>query len=161
MLVYHNPSSDVLHPSGIMLAEPGVIAQHPGWSGKYSAVRWQAPQAGTYQINAGFFGISELDQQTTTDVHILVNNTSVFDGLVEGHWANENVRIGTNNAMSLTLANNDYIDFVVGFGSNGNYFNDSTRLDANITKAAEPATWGILLAGLGLIGFITRRRTGD
>jgi hypothetical protein len=156
-VVFHNSTNTVLHPAGTIYAAPGIIAEHPGANGQFAVIRWTAAQAGSYQVNAGFFGISEAGQQTSTDVHVLKNNISVFDGLVQGHWANENVRIGSGT-LNFTLAANDTIDFVVGYGSNHNYYFDSTRLDAVITAVPEPETWGMLVLGLGLIGLAARRR---
>lgn len=156
--VWSNTSLEVLHPAGTIYAAPGILGQHPGDNGQYSVVRWTTQQSGTYSIDAGFFGISESGQQTSTDVHILKNNVSHFDGLVEGHWASENFRVGTTAPLTFSLIAGDTVDFVVGFGSNGNYGFDSTRLTASIAAVPEPETYAMLLAGLGLMGGIARRR---
>ena len=156
--VYNNPTSSALNPAGTIYAAPGVLAEHPGSGGQYAVVRWTAQQSGTYSVNAGFYGISAQGQATSTDVHVLKNGASQFDGLVEGHWANENVRVGTSAPLTFALQAGDKVDFVVGYGSNGNYLYDSTRLTATIAAVPEPETYAMLLAGLGLMGGIARRR---
>ena len=57
----------------------------------------------------------------------------------------------------LTVAIGDKIDFVVGRGTNGTYFNDSTALSATFTFVPEPASliiWGLI----GACGFFAVRR---
>ncbi len=157
-VVFHNQTANVQTPAGTIYAAPGIIAEHPGANGQFAVIRWTAPQAGNYTLNFGFFGISAAGQATTTDVHVLKNNSSLFDGLVQGHWANENFRVGSANPLTFSLASNDHIDFVVGRGSNGNYFYDSTRLNATISAVPEPETYAMMLAGLGLLGFMAKRR---
>ena len=158
-VVFHNPTSGALSPWGTIYAEPGALAAHPGSQGELAVVRWTAQSSGSYTVNAGFYGISQSGQTTTTDVHVLKNGVSSFDGLVEGHWANEKVRVGPS-VLNFSLNAGDNVDFVVGYGSNGNYYCDSTRLDATITAVPEPETYAMLLAGLGLVGAIARRRKG-
>jgi hypothetical protein len=156
-LVFHNPTSYALELSGTVYAEPGVLVAHPGSQGELAVVRWTAQSSGSYTVNAGFYGISKSGETTTTDVHVLKNGVSSFDGLVEGHWAIENVRVGPT-VLNFSLNAGDHVDFVVGYGSNATYYYDSTRLDATITAVPEPETYALLLAGLGLVGAIARRR---
>lgn len=40
----------------------------------------------------------------------------------------------------------------------GDYSNDSTGLNLTLTAVPEPATWGMMIAGFGLIGTVLRRR---
>ena len=156
--VFHNPTSSALDTwSGTAHLEPGVLVAHPGSQGELAVVRWTAQSSGSYAVNAGFYGISQSGQVTTTDVHVLKNGVSSFDGLVEGHWAYENVRVGPT-VLNFSLNAGDHVDFVVGYGSNNDYHFDSTRLDATITAVPEPETYAMLLAGLGLVGVIARRR---
>jgi hypothetical protein len=67
---------------------------------------------------------------TTTDVHVLHDNSDIAPG-------NINLN-GSGNTFSSTSTVNvvpgDAIDFAVGYGSDGNYFSDSTGLDAVVCK---------------------------
>lgn len=105
--------------------EPGRLSFHPGPKGEYAVVRWTAPAAGEYRIKAGFRAI---DQQTTTDVHILHDGRSVFDGFVRLEGAGPFV----SHEQTLAAARGDTLDFVVGWG-NGAHVCDSTGLEVAIT----------------------------
>jgi hypothetical protein len=158
-----NITGSVLYPSGTIYAAPGTLNVHPSSVGGYAVVRWTAEQAGAYDVAGGFYGISMAGARTSTDVHILKNGASLFDGLVEGHWANENFRVGPAGALHLQLSVGDTLDFAVGYGSNHSWGWDSTRVDAVITgnlaaPIPEPETYAMLLAGLGVLGFVGRRR---
>lgn len=156
--VYHNPTDVMQHPAGTIDIEPGELGMHPGYDGTLAVVRFTAPGSGDYKLNAGFYGISALNKQTSTDVHVLKNGAALFDGLVEGHWANEHVRVGMNAPVTLHLNAGDHLDFAVGFGRDQTYWADSTRLDAQITAVPEAESWAMLAAGLGLLGFAARRK---
>ncbi len=108
--------------------EPGQLSFHPGPKGQYSVVRWTAPQAGEYAVHAAFLGI---DQQTTTDVHLLAGGRSVFDGWINLHGQGRR----TAYDGKLTVAQGDTLDCVVGFG-NGTYVCDSTGLEFRVTGPA-------------------------
>ena len=79
-------------------------------------------------LEGTFAGIA---QRTTTDVHVLHNGRSVYDGWinVEGQ-GNESLF-----SKSLALARGDTVDFAVGFG-NGFYGGDTTALSARIQSPA-------------------------
>ncbi len=48
------------------------------------------------------------------------------------------------------------LDFVVN--SAGSYYDDSTGLSATIAAVPEPATWGLMITGFGLVGVARRAR---
>ncbi len=104
-----------------------LLNVHPGPNGEKSTLRWTAPAAGSYQAAGRFQGIDTAS--STTDVHILHNNTEV--------WANNLSGYGSQAPYNLTLSVNagDVIEFLVGFGSNNSYSNDSTGLEAIITPS--------------------------
>jgi len=103
------------------------VALHPGPQGEYSVVRWIAPAADRYRIAAAFAGLN----QATTDVHLFHNGRSQFAAQLNlGGKPNT-----ATHTLELTLAKDDTLDFVVGWG-NGNYGSDSTALTATIESAA-------------------------
>lgn len=149
--VVHNTSSSTAQSGTVKLAG-NQAAFHPDNFGNLSVYRFLAPSAGSYLLEANF---SSADTHgATTDIHVLNNGTSLFDGIING--------VGSTQSFSttLTLGVGDHIDFTVGKGSN-NYFNDTTGLDATLTSATvpEPTTLAIwsLLGGIGLV-FGHRRR---
>src|SRR5579862_6769865 len=122
--VFHNPSGSVVQQTTVTI-QPGQAGFHPGPNGEYSVYRFTAPAAGPYALNAVFTGIDTVG--TTTDVHVLDEGTSLFSGNINGFGSTQSF------ATTLTLAAGDHVDFVVGVGSNGTFFNDSTALDATLT----------------------------
>jgi len=91
-------------------------------------VRWTAPEAGQCAVRAAFLAI---DQSTTTDVHVLHNGKSVFDGQIRLDGAGERSEYNGQLGMS----QGDTLDFVVGWG-NGTYVCDSTGLQIRVTAAS-------------------------
>ncbi len=114
--------------------DPGEILLHPGPNGEVSLLRFTAPTTGFYRATGSFFGRDH--SGTTTDVHLLANGTSVFDGAVNGYGP------GTGPGFDKTvfLAAGGTLDFGVGYGSNGTYFSDSTGLiaDVSVTTPNQP-----------------------
>jgi PEP-CTERM motif len=130
-------------------AQSNTVNLHPGPAGELAVARWTAPTAGLYQISGNFRGNDVAG--TTTDVHVLHNANAIVNSAVSG--------FGTTQGFSQTvsLAAGDRIDFAVGTGGNG-YFNDSTGLSAIISAVPEPSSYAFLIAGLGVVAFIARRR---
>ncbi len=109
---WHTPQ--VSHSAGSPL-----IHMHPGPQGQATIMRWTAPTATTVNISGRFENMNS----ATTDVHVVHNSSAaLFDGAinVQGSVAPFSIR--------KTVAAGDTLDFVVGWGSNGNYNSDSTGL---------------------------------
>ena len=123
-MVAKNTTSSTITVSTVQFP-PNVLDMHPGANGQYAVVRFTAPSGSTYSFSGSFTGLDTLG--TTTDVHILKNGSaSLFSGAVPGASA------PTFN-ITQNLFAGDTIDFAVGYGANGNYFNDSTGLQASVT----------------------------
>jgi hypothetical protein len=128
-----------------------LLLMHPGQDDQDSVIQFTAPNAGTYHVTGEFVGIATAG--TTTDVHILANGTtSLFSTEVTG--------LGTVESFDVTrtLAAGQTLDFVVGFGTNGNFTSDSTGITADISLTPEPALYGMLGAGLAGVFVALRRR---
>lgn len=118
---------------------------HPGQSGAFADVRLTVPTAGAATLNVTFSGIDAVG--TSTDVHVLLNGSSLFSALVNGSGASQAY------STTLTFTAGDVVDFLVGVGSNGNFVDDSTGFYATLTSAAdtavpEPGALGALLVGM-------------
>ena len=115
---------------------PGQVALHPGADGQYSVVRWTAPAAGEYALAAVFTGMAN-QGAVTTDVHVLHQGKSVFDGFLNLHGqANQ-----ATFAKTLTLEKGDAVDAVVGPGD-GDPYDDATALELTI-KSADGRTFDV------------------
>jgi hypothetical protein len=95
---------------------------HPSSNDQYSVVRWTAPAQGVYILEGAFIGL-DYRGPTTTDVHVLVNSTV---SLFQGEISSFNQPLSFKEAVALRAG--DTVDFAVGFGSDGNYDNDSTGI---------------------------------
>lgn len=126
---------------------PSTLLQHPGASGQYSILRITLGASSTYKINGGFSN----GDNASTDVHILANGASIFDGGVNGSGSFANFGLSQYFTAGTT------IDFAVGNGGNG-YNYDSTFLSASVASVPEPATWAMMLGGFGIAGATLRRR---
>ena len=135
--------------SGTAQFAPGTLSLHPGAFGEVEILRFKVPATGQYLISGAFFG-QDFVGPTTSDAHIMVNGTSVFDALI--------LDSGINHSFNLTLAleAGSHLDFAVGFGfltPNGfdsNYY-DSTGLSALITPVPEPSALALIGLGAGVL----------
>jgi hypothetical protein len=153
--VFKNSTPNAINAFGTVSLPAGDLAFHPGSAGEFSEIMWTAPAAGLYLINATFTGLSYAPGHfTTTDVHILVNNSSVYDSFITGASYGESVSYVS--PLPISLAAGDTITFAVGFGSNNNYFYDTTGIAGLISSVPLPST--MLLLGSGLLGLGLLRR---
>jgi len=140
--VSHNSTNTTINVFGSVRYNPGQAGLHPGPDGTYSDFRFTAPVSGTYDLAALFTGIDFVGP-TSTDVHVLLNGSSLFSGAVTAFGS------GPSYTSTLSLVAGDRVDFAVGFGSNRNYIFDSTGLDATLTlhTAAVPEPGSLTLLG--------------
>lgn len=131
---------------------PGELALHPGIGRQDSIVRWTAPDTGTLFLTTTFEG-RDNGAGTTTDVHVLDNNRSLFSANVNGFGPSSDQSFST----SLSVTKGDVIDFAVGVGPDGNFVSDTTGLSASINfspaAAGVPEPSSILLFGMGGASF--------
>ena len=106
---------------------PGQAAFHPGPNGEYSVYRFTAPASGSYRLESSFVGCDTAG--TTTDVHVLLNSTPIFNAFVSGFGPNTGPTFNTN----LVFQTDDQVDFAIGFG-NGAFWNDSTGISARLVR---------------------------
>jgi hypothetical protein len=115
----------------------GQIAMEASNTGQFSLVRFIAPQAGVYTIEAFFEGIHF--GLSTTDVHILRNAESLFDAVIDGYGGDEHFHAVQGSSpkasfkKSIQLRAGDVITFAVGYGLNKTHYSDTTGLSAKIT----------------------------
>ena len=150
--VAHNSTALPMNWAGTTTVAPGALSLHPGPNGQVAILRFTAPSTGQYAINGAFFGQDYIGP-TTTDVHLLLNGSSIFDGVVSD--------FGTSQPFNITtaLTAGSRLDFAVGFGSNQTYLYDSTGLAATITQVPEPTTLVLAGVAVGLLCLSRRRKT--
>jgi hypothetical protein len=121
-----------LHSSGQWALKPHQIAMEGSNTGQFCMLRLVPPVAGNYRVKAVFegvhFGLS------STDVHVLLNAASLFDGIIEGYGGDPAFHVITGAHPSavyegtLHLEKSDVITFAVGYGANKTFYNDTTGL---------------------------------
>lgn len=154
--VWENISgSDIIY--GTAYHPVGWLIMHPDELGDYSVVRYTVPAAGGYTISGAFEGLDS-SGPTTTDVHVLLNNSSLFDAAVSAYYTNP----GGYRPFSITqdFSAGDNVDFAVGYGTDGFYDFDSTGLQGDIAPGVpEPSAFVVTTAGLALFSWLRRRRS--
>jgi hypothetical protein len=151
--VTHNGTGAAITHSSVTWG-PGDLAFHPGASGEYADIRFTVPDSGPYALESSFAGADFLGP-TSTDVHILLNETLIFDGTVNAYG------LGPSYSTTRSLTAGDTVDFVVGVGADGNYSNDNTRLVAQFSQVPEPSTlivWSLVGALAVTLGWWRRRK---
>jgi hypothetical protein len=152
--IVHNGTNQSVTLSNTVTYAPGQFGMHSGPGGEYAVVRFTAPISGGYLLTSRFSGLDFVGP-TTTDVHVLLNNSAVFSAAVNSFGAGPSY----SPSSVFSLQAGDTIDFAVGFGANGNYFFDSTGLSARISAIPEPATLLQFAAGVLFLLALAQNRT--
>lgn len=129
-----NPTGNTItitQPTGLMIWNPGQLSLHPGSVNlEYCVLRFTAPASGEFQVTGAYSSVDKY-YGATTDVHILKNGTSIFDGTVMGKQS------VSSFDQTVELNAGDVLDFAVGPYQYGGGW-DSTGLAATITLANHP-----------------------
>jgi hypothetical protein len=133
----HTLEPSVFHNGGLLpqgyadLTVPsGALGLYPGATNEASVVRWTAPAAGTYSIDATFTGIST--PLTTVEVGVLVNNvTGAGTSAALNSFGGGNTF--TYSAPAQSLAAGTHVDFYVWTGFNRDDAPGGVSVDARIT----------------------------
>jgi hypothetical protein len=150
--VLHNGTNAPIIINSTALYNPGQLGFHPGPNGENSVIRFTAPATTTYSLASSFTGIDE--EGTTTDVHVFVNGVSIYSNLINGYGAVDTF------STSLSLNAGAHVDFIVGYGSNGNYNFDSTGLTATLVTVPEPTSFVLAaIATIMITGYEFQRRS--
>jgi len=131
-------------------AAPGQVVLHPGplSFGDVTIVRFTAGAAGTYAVAGQFFAGDSGDMSAA----VVLNGDALHPLQSYG---------STNNSPSLAsfqqyLGAGQTLDFVVG--NNGSFYSGNTPIAVTINAVPEPESYAMLFAGLGLLGFLARRK---
>jgi hypothetical protein len=139
--------------SGTVTYSTDYINLHPASDDTFAVLRYIITVPGSYQITGAFRG-QDLNG-TSTDVHVLINGAEAFGTEVTGYLD------PSKQAFSFvsSLNANDTIDFAVGFGTDNNYFYDSTGLQGTIVDAPapEPASVFLMFTAVALLGFFRKK----
>jgi hypothetical protein len=131
--IAHNVTYMVEGPFGgaFVIYPSRAMSMHPGVNCELADLRFAVPKKGKYKISGRFYAM-DYNLGTTTDVHVSVNGATAFNGMID---YNAGLRDASFTVTPLgTLLAGDLIDFQVGCGSNGNYFSDTTGLNAVIER---------------------------
>jgi hypothetical protein len=91
---------------------PGRLGMLSGMDRDDTILRWTAPAKGDYELTAKFIDISK--KKSTTATIVLHNGKPVFDSYINmEHQGQEQ-----NFSKTITLEQNDIIDFALNFGGN-------------------------------------------
>lgn len=122
--VLHNGTANQITTHNAIYV-PNALGLHPGDQGEVAIVRWTAPTAGTYAVNAKFGGA----EAGMANVVVQKNGVTLFQDVK--NTSDPQLLAPKTYIGQVSVAAGDTLDFVVGNGGNG-YISDSTRLEATL-----------------------------
>lgn len=164
--LWNNPDNVAFDPSvfknmtdqtvtfGTLTLNPYETAFHPGQTGQYSVYQFTAPTAGTYDINSTF-GPRDSGR---TSVYVLAGGNQIYT---------DDLATDPNASFtgSETLSQGETVDFAVGFSPGNGFNNDTTAIDATVSRvapvpeAATSVSFALLLAMGGMILLRSRKQS--
>ena len=133
----NSASTLMTDPTDSWALQPGEVAMEGSAAGQYSVIQFAVPHTAVYDIEADFAGVHV--RLSTTDVHVMVNDASVFAGSIDGYGGDPSFHAIEGQSPQATyrgtqtLQIGDVVSFAVGVGSNGTNVNDTTGLFVHIT----------------------------
>ena len=134
------------------IAASEILTAHPGQAGEYAILRWTSPVTGYADISALF--MQNANNPTTTDVHVLLNGASLFDGTVAG-----TIHSPPYSGSQIFVNAGNSIDFAVGYGSNHSIDYDTTDMKISVAVTPVPEASAAYLFSFGLVMLAFRQRS--
>ena len=104
----------------------GKLAMYPGPSGEYASARWTSPVDMSINVSVTY---------TKADISggiggptVQLNGVTIFSALVSPVAGSTTATFNS----TIVITKGDILDFMLGFGSDLNYFNDMTLVDVSI-----------------------------
>ena len=136
-----------MHPGSTLNSSPSVD----------SIVEWTAPSTGTYLISGSFEQLDTTGNGDGVKGIVDINGNVVYSQTVGPTPAYPNEPQHTFSYTSFLTAGETVL-FGVNDGGNGNFFYDSTGLQATVSSVPEPSTWAMMILGFAGVGFLAYRR---
>jgi hypothetical protein len=162
-----NGPSTCLHANFANLPQASVGGSYPTVSVPADAVLLHPGNADNLSVYAAYLANSTSTYAYVIDLKSVGIDTTNGVGYTPFTYLNGVVTLGTRGVLptynsSVTLSGTQALVAGQSFGvivdRNGFYGGDSTGLNFSISAVPEPATWAMLLAGFGMIGFGLRSR---
>ena len=151
-VVYHNTTGSEIS-LGTRKIAAGETGFHPAEnSSRETTFRFTAPTTASYTFNGVFFGQDETGS-TSTLVGLFHNGSLLGGAAVNGYRVDTAPLIRT-----LTLNAGDTLDLSVDNAGNFQYDSTGVRVIITAVPVPEPETLALMLAGLGAVGFVAKRR---